>query len=267
MLLEELRKKEKPFCYLETHAGIGRYDLTSEMAQKTREYENGVLRIYNQPSNHEAIKTYQKIVAATNNFAIQTNVEKNEKDLQIASYSLNSYPGSPAIAHALLRPQDSMILAELHKDDVAILKQNFAHDRNVAIHHMDGYQSLKAFLPPKKGRGLIFIDPPFEQPNEFSQIIESLHMALQRYPIGIYFIWYPIKDSLRTQIENFHHELQTLKCKNIVPSEIAISKNSSLADNDNINGLNSCGAIIVNAPWNFQQQLNPVINWLEQNLT
>jgi 23S rRNA (adenine2030-N6)-methyltransferase len=253
MLVETLCQKPNPFCYLDTHSGIGLYDLTSAIAQKTCEYKNGVLRTYDKSCQLPPIKTYQHIIAKINTHKTQQN-------------TLQFYPGSPIIVRHLLRPQDTMILSELHPDDCLILKKHFTHDYQVAVHNTNGYQSLKAFLPPKKGRGLIFIDPPFEQTDEFTQIIFALQTALQRYPTGIYLIWYPIKDIL--QVKNFYKDLQKLTCKNILLATISTNNiankdnaNNNFTDNTNT-GLTSCGIAIINAPWQFHQKLHSNLSWL-----
>ena len=228
-------KKDSPIFFLDTHAGIGKYDLTSELAQKTREYETGVARIYNLCSDIPAIQTYQNIIHATN---------ANSKTLRF-------YPGSPLIMRQLMRTQDHMILTELHQEDAKLLKRCFYHDKQVAVHLTNGYHGLKAFLPPKQRRGLILIDPPFEEKNEFEQIITGLQIALKRFPNGAYIIWYPIKAKDLIKIKNFYKKLKTIltTSKNIVNLE-----------------LNSCGLVIINAPWQLELELKPVISWLGRTL-
>lgn len=242
MLLEHLKKKDKGFLYLDTHAGIARYTLTSDIAQKTCEYLNGIAKIYHLATCPPAIKTYQNIVRAFN----------DNNDM------LQYYPGSPQIAAALLRPQDHMILAELHPEDVQTLKSEFAGNQQVAVHHIDGYQSIKAFLPPKTGRGLILIDPPFEAKDEFTKIADTLTLAAKRFPQGIYAIWFPIKDL--NHVKNFVFKIKELELKDGLFIKFAIGKLPEEA------GLTSCGMLILNAPWKFSDELQPVIAWLTQTL-
>lgn len=242
MLVQSLLKKDSPILFLDTHAGIGKYDLTSEIAQKTREYENGAARIYNLHNCLPAIQAYQNIIHAINAY----------------TKTLHFYPGSPLIMHQLMRTQDYMILTELHQEDVKLLKRCFYQSQQVAVHLTNGYHGLKAFLPPKYGCGLILIDPPFEEKNEFEQIIAGLQIALKRFPNGIYMIWYPIKDLI--EIKNFYKKLKTIECKDILAIELTTSKNVM-----NL-GLNSCGLIIVNVPWQFEFELKPVVSWLGRAL-
>ena len=245
-LIKSLGKKDKSIFYLDTHAGIGKYDLTSKAAQKTREYETGIALLYKiSDTTPEIIKTYLNIVRAN-----------NYHDPSFLHY----YPGSPIIIRSLLRPQDRMILTELNSDDIKILKQEFLHDKQVAVHHTNGYQSIKAFLPPQQGRGLILIDPAFEDPTEFGNIISALEIAKEKFPTGIYAIWYPIKDDLIKR--DFYYELSTLGFQNILLTEFSLGKSLP-----NETKLKSCGMAIINAPWKIDMELKPIITYLNNVLT
>ena len=241
-LAQHLLKKDKPILYLDTHAGIGKYDLTTTKAQKAKEYERGIGRIYNLSGYSPVIQTYQNIVR-TNNTATE---------------QLHYYPGSPLILRALMRHQDSMILTELHHEDIQTLKQYFYQDKQVAVHYLDGYQSLKAFLPPNDGRSLILIDPPFEEKDEFAKITAGLQIALERFSHGVYLIWYPIKDQL--EVKKFHAQIKNINCKNILATELSISKKVTNS------GLTSCGLTIINVPWQFELELKSLVSWLSNHL-
>ena len=265
MLMQSLAQKDKAISYLDTHAGIGLYDLNSKNAQKTREYENGIARIYNlqdysscqktqakacgyQISCPDAINTYLQIVRAINDRK------------HVASFP-NFYPGSPYIIRSLLRSQDYMTIVEMHPEDVLVLKREFQNDKRVSVHHLDGYQSMKAFLPPKNGRGLILIDPAYEQKDEMQHIIAAMQIALQRFSVGVYAIWYPIKDL--EMIQRFYKDLKQLTAQNILIAELSLSGKT---DANLENGLTSCGMAIVNAPWQFEKQLKQVVTWLSNIL-
>lgn len=260
MLLQYLRKKEKGFCFLDTHAGVGIYDLTAKAAQKTREYENGIAKLWKIPTFAReipaAVKVYLEIIRKLNQ---QDSDNKLQNTMTKASPFPRLYPGSPCIGLNLLRPQDQMILIELHREDILELKAKIAPDKRVAIHHTDGYQSIKAFLPPKSGRGLVFIDPPFEQTDEFQKIIAALKIAKQRFPTGTYAIWYPIKDI--GAVREFQSELREIQFKNIIFSKTMIKKND-LTDGGMASGLTRCGMAIINPPWQMQQELNAMVAWL-----
>src|SRR5260221_1510675 len=140
LILTHLKEKPKPFFVLDTHAGIGRYDLASEAALKTREFEAGIARLMTDPDPHPGLLPYLALVR-------QANREGE----------LRWYPGSPLLAKALLGPEDRLALAELHPEDAQALAQAIGPERQIAVQHMDGYIALKAFLPPKERRGLVLI--------------------------------------------------------------------------------------------------------------
>lgn len=240
-LLKTLQKKEKGYLYLDTHAGLGLYDLEGKIAQKTQEYKNGIEKIYTEPTCPLAIKNYLKIIRSIN----------EEK-------ALHYYPGSPLIAKILSRPQDKIIAIEKHQEDVKILKQNFACDQQVAVHHADGYQSLKAFLPPACGRGLIFIDPPFEEKDEFEKIVAGLKIGIGRFPGGIYSVWFPIKPDY--DLKKFLYELSNIKAKNILMLKFSLSRIESQEQ------FLSCGMVVINAPWKFEEEFREIGMWLKNKL-
>lgn len=237
-----LAKKDKPFCYLDTHAGIGKYELTGSEAQKTKEYESGIAKIINKDKKKPAeIEQYLSIVRSMN--------ERNK---------LSCYPGSPEIVRAMLRPEDKMILTELHPLDHKTLKDNFWNDPQVAVHLADGYQSLKAFLPPTPRRGMVLIDPPYENKTEFDILLKNLTMALKRWSTGIYLIWYPVKN--RPQINFFHHQLERkIKCPFIITE-------FNLYPDDSPYLINGSGMIIVNPPWQLDKKIKEILSWLTQEL-
>lgn len=252
LLIQSLLRKEKPFCYLDTHAGIGVYDLQSIEAQKTKEYESGIellLKCKNHPSELDA---YLDVVKKLN-LHCHTRTETGAKS---SVGTIRLYPGSPYIVRNLVRPCDNLILLELHKEDVVVLKQQFFNDKQVAVHHYDGYQGLKAFLPPKERRGLVLIDPPFENKDEFDRIIFSLKIGLSRWSTGIYAIWYPIKDPLA--ISKFKRDLKALNIQNILINEMVVCEENDLSDL-----FIGCGMVIINSPWQIDIQINTVVAWLQ----
>lgn len=241
-LIECLLRKDTPFCYVDTHAGIGRYDLQDSTTQKSHEYIDGIQKIFSltEPMIPPLIQAYLAKVMQLN-----------------PSGQLRYYPGSPYFVQSLLRAHDRMILSELHPDDVRTLKQVLATDRRIAIHHQDGYQSLKAFLPPKERRGLVLIDPPYEQTNEFALLADKLILALKRWETGIYAIWYPIK--YRIQVEHFYRQLQAQLQRPWLLSELCPYP-------EVVGQLHGCGMIIINPPWQFDQQLLATLPWLQKKL-
>lgn len=248
VLIEALLRKPNPFCYIDTHAGPGYYDLFSEEAQKTKEFELGVGRLLQEKNLPLTLQTYLSCIQDTNNRLAHATFS-----------SLRYYPGSPKIVHSFLRKSDRMILSELHPKEHSLLKTLFANKKNVSAQLMDGYQSLKAYLPPKERRGLILMDPPFERPNEFSTLISSLKLALMRFATGIYAIWYPIKN--RTIVDRFYQELSViLKDRSTHVVELAIyPENNAL--------LSGSGMIIINSPWQFERQVHEFLHFLWRKMS
>lgn len=251
LLLESLLRKEKPFCYIDTHAGLGIYDLASLPSQRTLEYHHGVSRVLKSARDSFPIEIspYLKVLEKLN----KPNVTK-----ALGDDNLRFYPGSPFIARSLLRSSDRLILMELHNEDVVLLKRLFANDRQVMVHHYDGYKGLKAFLPPRERRGLVLIDPAFEQKNEFKTVLSALECALSRWPTGTYAVWYPIKDF--TLVDNFRRALNQMRMKYLI-SEITIAKSTPLKK------FIGCGMVIINPPWQIDKVLQKVLPWLWQILS
>jgi len=241
-LLESLQKKENAFCFLETHAGAGSYDLTSSAAQKGKEFENGIFKLISEKNKPPLVETYLSIV------------RQNNPD----STDLRFYPGSPYFAKQLLRPQDRMILSELHKETFLSLKKYIPPNKQIALHHQDGYETLNAFLPPKERRGLVLIDPPYEQSDESTTTIKQLVNALQRFETGIYALWYPIKT--RAQTDTFHRKIQSQISRPTLSAEL------SIFPEDTPTHLNGSGMLIVNPPWLLDNQLKIVLPWLLSKL-
>lgn len=233
-LLQSFLKKETPFCYLETHAGIGWYDLSSPLVQKNPEYLHGIARLQEQSDFPEIVQSYLNI------------------------FQSGFYPGSPKIARHFLRPQDRMILSELHPEDSKVLKQLFKGDRQVAVHHSDGYQSLKAFLPPAEKRGLVLIDPPYEEKDEWQNIVSAVQEALKRWRNGMFAIWYPIKD--RSIADRFYRLLKKIELPKTLCVEFSVPPDNLFS------ALHSCGLIVINPPWEFDTQCKVLLPWLCQSL-
>ena len=242
-LLESLKAKQTPFCYFDTHAGSGRYDLRSEEAKKTREHENGVLRLLGATRLPAALHIYLNLVRA----------------MTPSTKELSTYPGSPLIASSLMREQDRAILCEMQPDEAKALKTLFANDARIGVHHRDGYAALPALVPPKERRGLVLIDPPFEaQEDEFRSIEHALDAAIERWPTGIYAVWYPIK--LRQQVIPFKRWFERKKIPNVLAAQLLLHPDNSALR------LNGCGMVIVNAPYKFEHQLGDLLASLREYL-
>lgn len=244
-LLESLKQKDTPFSYFETHAGAGRYDLRSTQASKTREHLDGIVRLLHVRSLPPPLRTYIDLLHGLSAQA------KNAQWVE--------YPGSPLIASLLARRDDRLVLCELQPDEAARLKLEFRRDPRVAVHQRDGYEALVALLPPTPRRGLALIDPPFEaQLGEFDAITAALAPAFERWPTGIYAVWYPIK--LRQHVTPFHRWLKRCGMRNILATELLVHPDNSTLR------LNGCGLAIVNAPWRFDHVLHEIMPVLATHL-
>ncbi|HWF75608.1 MAG TPA: 23S rRNA (adenine(2030)-N(6))-methyltransferase RlmJ [Caulobacteraceae bacterium] len=175
LILQHLLAKPQPVAVLDTHAGVGAYDLTSEGAQRTKEYEAGAALVFGRPL--AAAPAYAELLAAMN------------PDGRLAAY-----PGSPEIARRLLREHDRLVLCELHPEDAASLKARYRGEPRVHVHCRDGYEAAAALVPPPERRGLVLIDPPYEVQDETARLVGALSAGLRKWPTGILCAWYPVKD-------------------------------------------------------------------------
>jgi 23S rRNA (adenine2030-N6)-methyltransferase len=225
-LLRAVARKEKPFSVLDTHAGTGYYDLAANEARRTGESDSGIVRLLAQPAPELA--DYLGIIG-----------------------KLNLYPGSPAIIRALLRPNDRLVCCELHPEDAGKLRRRFARDPQVSVHVRDGYEALTALTPPTERRGLILIDPPYENPEEFDRVVNGLATAHARFAGGILAAWYPIKH--RAPVRAFHAALRQTGMRDIVTAELLLREPLDPAR------LNGCGLLVVNPPWRFEAEAQPIL--------
>lgn len=233
-LLRAMQRKEAGFLTLDTHAGIGRYDLSGEEAQRTGEWRGGIGRL-----------------------------QAGAPDPALADYlglieRLGLYPGSPAIVEALLRPQDRLICCELHPEDFSACRANFRGNRQVAVHLRDGYEAIGAFLPPKEKRALVLIDPPYEQTDEFSRLTQALKVGYDKFRGGVFAAWYPIKH--RAPVRAFHQAVADAGLRDVVAAELLLREP---LDADRLNG---CGLLVVNPPWRFEEEAPPILAALAARL-
>lgn len=240
-LLEALKAKPAPFCYVDTHAGRGVYDLRGAEAQQTREHIDGVQRLLGAGGLPPSLQRYVDLV----------------RDFAGEPGPLASYPGSPLIAARLMREDDRAILCELQSSEAEALRAALRSDRRFAVHQRDGYEALGALLPPAQKRGLVLIDPPFEaQAGEYALIQDALDASLARWPNAIHAIWYPIK--LREAILPFHRWLRGRGgADGALVAELLLHPDNSMLR------LNGCGIAILNPPWQFERELTTWLPALE----
>jgi len=240
-ILLHLRKKEKPFRVIDTHAGRGVYHLDSEASQRTGEAAGGIARLtdLDDASLPSALKTYLGIVRKT---------------------GAGRYPGSPLIAAELLRTDDKLIAIEKHPEDQSVLAQTLAHFRNAKSACADGYARLAALLPPPERRGLVLIDPPFEAEDEFGQLAQALAGARRRFAAGIYLVWYPIKSTAASAA--FAGEVLGTGSQEIARLTIDIGRDAK-GDKDR---LSAAGLLVVNPPYGFVDEMRAAAEILAPRL-
>lgn len=239
LILDALKQKDKPFVYHDTHSGVGRYDLTHEWSEKTGEYKQGIALIWEQNNLPEDLKSYLDAIKALNN-----------------GDNLRYYPGSPRVARAQLRPQDRMVLTELHPSDYPLLEQEFHRDRQVSIYKEDGFSRLKASLPPQERRGLVLIDPPYELAKEYRDVVQAIYQSHKRWATGIYAIWYPVVN--RCDIDDMLEGLEGLGIRKILQIELGVSPDT------NERGMTASGMIVINPPWKLESQMQEILPFLQQ---
>ncbi len=233
-ILEYLKKKPKPFCYHDTHAGAGFYSLHSDHAQKTAEYEGGIGKLWGYQAQNLSLRSYIELVRQLN-----------------PTGQLQFYPGSPLIAKTLLRSDDSIQATELHPTDYPLLAAQFQGRRHCRIEKMDAYAGIRAMLPPLHKRGLVLIDPPYELKTEYQDLIKGLQQAHQRFPQATYAIWYPIIE--RASIEAVLQALVDTGLRNQLRIEM-----SPMPDSDGF-GMTGSGMWVINPPYTLADEMQEAL--------
>jgi 23S rRNA (adenine2030-N6)-methyltransferase len=236
-LLAAVASKDKPFFYLDTHAGIGRYDLAHAWAQKNAEFRDGIGRLWERGDAPALLAPYLAAVRAEN-----------------PDGRLRFYPGSPLIARRFVRPGDRMVLSELNKTDVAELGALFARDRQVTVHLMDGYQALKAQLPPPERRGLVLVDSSFDRAGELKRVAGAAAVAHERWATGIYALWYPLMEP--AAMRGFERGVIATGIRKILQAELSVRPEGWTGS------LRGCGMLVVNPPYRFDGEAEAIVAWL-----
>lgn len=247
-IVEYLKHKDQAFRVIDTHAGIGRYDLRGTEAEKTGEWTTGIARVTEAAQKgkidahaHALLLPYMDAVQAVNNTG-----------------KLRHYPGSPLLVRHLLRKQDRLSALELHPQDAVTLSKLFDGDYQVRVTQLDGWLALGAHLPPKEKRGFVLVDPPFEKEGEFDRLADGLAKAHKRFAGGTYALWYPVKD--RNETERFARLLRETGIPKIMQIELAIRPPSSEPR------LDGTGMIVVNPPYTLESEMKTLLPCLTQML-
>ncbi len=236
-ILHYLRRKPAAFRIIDTHAGAGLYDLAGPEAARGGEWHDGIERLMAAQLAApvaELLAPYLEVVTALN--------ERGR---------LKLYPGSPALARAWLRPQDRLIACELEPQTAAALSRNLQGDTRIKTFTLNGWTALSAYVPPVERRGLVLVDPPFEQDSDFGQLARGLADAHRKWATGIYALWYPIKG--RTEPDALAKRLRRLGIPKILRAELAVAPPSDPAR------LNGCGLVLVNPPFTLKAELSALL--------
>lgn len=248
-ILTYLHEKPAAFRVIDSHAGAGRYDLTGEEATRGGEWLTGIARVMQARFSEEAgelIAPYLDIVRAFN-----------------PPGKLEAYPGSPLIARALLRPQDRMVACEVAPAPRKQLIDALRRDEQARVVDLDGWTALPAFVPPNERRGLVLIDPPFEQPDEFERLARVFAESFAKWPTGIYMLWYPVKN--RRATDALARQVATAAAAKGAGDK-CLRLEFSVAPAVEGQGLVSSGLLIVNPPWTLASELRTVLPELQKPL-
>ena len=246
--LAHTAQKDKPFWYIDTHAGAGMYSLETGYATQNAEYETGIAKLWNATDLPEPLLNYVGYIKSLN----QPSNPKTAK--------LQLYPGSPICAQALLRADDRMRLFELHPSDFDILRENFKGEhRTVKIDMGNGFAGIKAILPPPSRRAVVLIDPPYEEKQDYGRVVDMLKECLQRFATGTYIIWYPLLQ--RAEPLQMVENLKALNLKSWM--NISLSVESPSIEGF---GMYGSGLFIVNPPWTLPDTLAEVMPYLADKL-
>ncbi|MEL6546048.1 MAG: 23S rRNA (adenine(2030)-N(6))-methyltransferase RlmJ [Myxococcota bacterium] len=238
-VLEYMKRKEKPFLVVDTHAGPADYDLESDFARKNEEHREGLERVLHADAPPAPIARYLEAIAAHRQ-----------------RYGATRYPGSFALTLAARRAQDRAVAFELHPSDFAALGDFCRGHRNVAKLQDDGLKGLLAHVPPVERRAAVIIDPSYEIKTDYQRVPQALRKACRKFPSGTYVLWYPVVE--RAVTESMLSELRSVR--NVLRLELAVAPDSKAP------GMTASGLAIVNPPFTLAQDGETIVGWLAQSL-
>jgi 23S rRNA (adenine2030-N6)-methyltransferase len=247
LCLDRMTRKPKPLRVIDTHAGVGRYRLGSGEAERTGEWRGGIGRLMASGSD-PLPPTIAAILAP---YLDSVRAFNPSGDLAI-------YPGSPLISLALMRPGDRMAACELHPEDAAALRRELRHDGRAKVLEMDGWQALRATLPPNERRGLILIDPPFEEAGELDRLVKAVGDGTKRFATGTYLLWLPIKDV--RQSASFANAIGRMEGVQAIWIELRTQRIETAER------LAGSALVVINPPFGLEQNLQTILPWLSERL-
>jgi len=236
-ILEHLKKKDKPFCCIDTHAGPGEYALDEGYALKNREFENGIGKLWQRDDLPDSLANYVNFIKKFNN-----------------TDELIRYPGSPLIIKQFLRNNDRLFLYELHSTEIELLNLAVTRDGRVKVFHADGLKNVLGLLPPNEHRGMILIDPSYEIKSDYNLVIETLIQMHKRFATGTYALWYPVVE--RSRNKQLEKAIKNSGIKNVQLFELGIKTDT------HEHGMTASGMIVVNPPWTLVADMQQILPWL-----
>lgn len=243
-VLQYTGQKGKPYWYIDTHAGAGKYALDTGYATQNAEFESGISRLWQATDLPAPLAEYVHLIRQEN-----------------PDGKLRLYPGSPSVAEACLREEDRMRLFELHPNDFKLLRQTFQHGgRKVMLFAEDGFAGIKALLPPPPRRAVVLIDPPYEEKQDYQRVVTALQDALQRFATGTYIIWYPLLQ--RAEPQQMIEKLKRLQLASWLHVTLTVQSQSEEGF-----GMHGSGLFIVNPPWTLPATLQETLPWLTESLS
>ena len=240
-LLARLATKDKPLRYVDTHAGAGGYNLRAPVAQRNREYEGGVGKLWGAADAPPAVARWLTLAQRFN-----------------GDGALKRYPGSPWLARQLLRPIDDLFLYELHPAEHRALKGACARDRRARVLRDDGLTACIGLVPPPVKRALLFIDPSYEVRDEHRHVIDALVKLHARFATAVVAIWYPVIE--RRWVERYERALRATGIDAIAAYELRVARERPGG------GLVGSGMFVVNPPWQLDAELEVALPWLATRL-
>jgi 23S rRNA (adenine2030-N6)-methyltransferase len=243
LVIQHLQHKPTPIRVIDTHAGPGHYDLLADEATRTGEWRDGIGRLIG-PAAQSVPPELATLLEP-----YLSRVRSDNPDGQP-----RFYPGSPRLARLALRRGDHLVANELHPEDAVQLRQLFQRDLQTTVMEINGWTALKSVLPPKERRGVVLIDPPFEEKGELDRLASGLEASVRRFATGVYLLWYPIKDP--KPIARFHRTLQALNLGPLIAIELLIRRVRQ------IDQLNGCGIAILNPPYRLDGSLETLLRGL-----
>lgn len=250
LCLEHLNAKPKPYRVIDTHSGIGAYDLASDEAERSPEWKDGIGRLLDADIPETAGRALNPYL----NLLREMNPE-----------TVRHYPGSPEIAARLLRDDDRMHFCELHEADARTLDQRYARDARIKVEQRDGYKALKSLLPPREKRGLVLIDPPFEDRDELAHMAEAVMGALRKWPTGTFVFWRSLKNLWAA--DRFDNGLAEWLISDLdFEPEKILRADMWIRDLASEGKLAGAGVVVINPPWKLEETLVEALPWLADQL-